>query len=196
MTQEMWLVVAVGAGFLLLGIAASPLAWVAILHRRTSADREGDRRSRELADQLRALRGRVERCEASLRALGEEVTGAGAGLGAAPELRARNGSTGSSAPGPIARRRSGRNAAATAVGNGDPTLIAVPKLPAAQDRTAMHGGIGQRYAAIWELADSGASADAIARATGQPIGQIELILGLRRQVDSSGRTNIPHGSHE
>ena len=40
MAQETWLVVAVGAGFLLLGIAASPLAWVAILHRRANADRE------------------------------------------------------------------------------------------------------------------------------------------------------------
>ena len=198
MTQEMWLVVAVGAGFLLLGIAVSPLGWVALLHRRAGADREGDRRSRELADQVRALRARVERCEASLRAPGEAGAGAAAaaGSGAAPGLLMWKGSTGSSDPGSIARRRSGRDAAPASVGNGEPTLITVPKLPAAQDRPAMHGGIGQRYAAIWELAESGASADAIARATGQPIGQIELILGLRRQMDSGGRTNIPHGSHE
>ena len=48
----------------------------------------------------------------------------------------------------------------------------------------MHGGLSQRYAAIWDLADTGASPDVIARATGQPIGQIELILGLRRQIDA------------
>ncbi len=47
----------------------------------------------------------------------------------------------------------------------------------------MQGGLSQRYAAIWDLADSGASPDVIARATGQPIGQIELILGLRRQYE-------------
>ena len=59
----------------------------------------------------------------------------------------------------------------------------------------MHSGLQQRYAAIWDLADSGASPDVIARATGLPIGQIELILGLRRPPDGS-RTNIPHASHE
>jgi hypothetical protein len=34
----------------------------------------------------------------------------------------------------------------------------------------------------------------IAKATGQPIGQIELILGLRRHIDGS-RTTIPHAPH-
>ena len=35
----------------------------------------------------------------------------------------------------------------------------------------------------------------VARATGQPIGQIELILGLRRQIDGA-RTTISHVAHE
>ena len=35
MAPESWLVVTVAAAFLLLGIAASPLAWVALLHRRS-----------------------------------------------------------------------------------------------------------------------------------------------------------------
>ena len=55
-------------------------------------------------------------------------------------------------------------------------------------------GLTQRYAAIWSLAASGSSAEVIARATGQPVGQIELILGLRRQIDGT-RTTIPHASH-
>ena len=59
----------------------------------------------------------------------------------------------------------------------------------------MLSGLTQRYAAIWALADKGATAEVIARATGQPIGQIELILGLRRQIDGT-RTTIPHASHE
>jgi hypothetical protein len=77
----------------------------------------------------------------------------------------------------------------------EPKLIRVPRLSPAQDRQTMENGLSRRYAAIWELAEGGASPDAIARATGQPIGQIELILGLRRQLNS-GRTNIPHVSHE
>ncbi len=40
MSQEAWLVVAVGAGFLLAGIAASPLGWAAILQ---PADSVGSR---------------------------------------------------------------------------------------------------------------------------------------------------------
>jgi hypothetical protein len=56
----------------------------------------------------------------------------------------------------------------------------------------MHAGLSQRYAAIWELAASGASPDAIARATGQPVGQIELILGLRRQMGASAE-RASHG---
>jgi hypothetical protein len=55
-------------------------------------------------------------------------------------------------------------------------------------------GLTQRYAAIWTLADNGGSPEVIARATGQPRGQIDLILGLRRQVDAN-RTTIPHAPH-
>jgi len=70
---------------------------------------------------------------------------------------------------------------ATAVA--DPTLIAVPNLAASSsaEPEPASAELGQRFGAIWELADSGAPAEAIARATGQPIGQVELILGLRRQ---------------
>lgn len=187
MAQETWLVVAVGAGFLLLGIAASPLGWVALLHRRAAASRDEERRSREMDEHLRGLKIRLERCEAMLRGVRDEH--------AARELLPPAAAPGARPSGPVVRRRSGRASGASSDGAGEPRLIAVPRLSAAQDRQAMHGGLGQRYAAIWELSDSGASPDAIARATGQPIGQIELILGLRRQMDA-GRTNIPHASHE
>src|SRR5262245_14177671 len=66
MTQETWLVVVAGAGFLLLGIAASPLAWVAVLHRRERYSRETARALLDLNDQIRSLGARLERCEASL----------------------------------------------------------------------------------------------------------------------------------
>jgi hypothetical protein len=186
MAQETWLVVAVAAGFLLMGIAASPLGWVAILHRRTRADRESERAGQDLRAQLRGLRIRLERCEA---ALADRAEGRDAEHQGSAGLRSSRG------PSRSAARAGGRVGVRTLDRPGEPRLIAVPNLAAAQDRQAMHGGLSQRYAAIWDLADSGASPDVIARATGQPIGQIELILGLRRQYDAS-RTSIPHASHE
>ena len=66
-----------------------------------------------------------------------------------------------------------------------PTLIAVPHLPAPASEGSAAAELGRRFGAIWALADSGASADEIARSTGQPIGQVELILGLRRQLNAS-----------
>jgi hypothetical protein len=187
MAQETWLLIAVGAGFLLLGIARSPLAWVALLNRRAQAERENDRRFHELSDQLAAFRARVDRCESTIRPLRDERVVADG----SPAF----GSMTSLPPGPIARRRSGGRPGPMVDRVKEPKLIAVPKLPAIQDRQAMMSGLSQRYAAIWELAEAGASPDAIARATGQPMGQIELILGLRRQMDAN-RTNIPHASHE
>ena len=65
-----------------------------------------------------------------------------------------------------------------------PILIAVPDLTASDpDTVAIPPELAERFAGIWELAESGATAEAIARATGQPIGQIELILALRRYGD-------------
>lgn len=66
-----------------------------------------------------------------------------------------------------------------------PTLIAVPDLSAHPAGPSGPGQaaateLGRRYAAIWEMADAGDRPEAIARATGQPVGQVELILGLKR----------------
>ena len=77
MAQETWLVIAVGAAFLLLGIAVSPLGWVALLQRRGRADRDRERSFDELSGQIRALKGRLERCEACASA----AAGAGAAAG-------------------------------------------------------------------------------------------------------------------
>jgi hypothetical protein len=67
-----------------------------------------------------------------------------------------------------------------------PTLIAVPSLTAAPADTsdAAAAELAERFGAIWALADAGQTPEAIARSTGQPIGQVELILGLRRQLSS------------
>ena len=95
MAQETWLVIAVGAAFLLLGIAVSPLGWVALLQRRGRADRDRERSFDELSGQIRALKGRLERCEDPLHA----AAGAGAAAGAIRPAGSR--------ASPADRRRSG-----------------------------------------------------------------------------------------
>lgn len=71
----------------------------------------------------------------------------------------------------------------------EPTLIAVPNLAAngEPDRAdAASSELARRFRAIWDLRDRGADAEAIARASGQPVGQVELILGLRRSLTLVG----------
>ena len=187
MAQETWLVVAVAAGFLLMGIAASPLGWVALLHRRTRGERERERSFGELQTHLRRPAG------AAGAVRGGRVRSPRAGRGDGAAGRALASFIGCACE--IGEGAEGRVGGAMLDDPAGPRLIAVPNLATAHDRPAMHNGLSQRYAAIWDLADNGSSPDVIARATGQPIGQIELILGLRRQVDAS-RTNIPHASHE
>lgn len=64
-----------------------------------------------------------------------------------------------------------------------PILIAVPNIASGPEIPAVPPrGLTNRFSPVWELADKGASAEAIARVTGQPVGQVELILGLRRQL--------------
>jgi hypothetical protein len=65
-----------------------------------------------------------------------------------------------------------------------PTLIAVPDLAApraAAPAAEASAELARRFGAVWQMAERGLAADAIARATGQPIGEVELVLGLRRQ---------------
>jgi hypothetical protein len=94
--------------------------------------------------------------------------------------------------GPAGVLRAGRGESSRRVdqgvpsGIGRPPLIAIPNLtepPSAEETASVE--LARRFGAIWELADSGVSTDAIARVSGYPIGQVELILGLRRQLASS-----------
>ncbi len=137
--------------------------------------------------QMQDLRSRVERCESSMRTRRTDDL-VGDGLPSSSLISGRR--AGPQEKAPLVRVAGPPNGEIT-----EPKIIKVPRLSPAQDRQATQNGLSRRYAAIWELAEGGASPDAIARATGQPIGQIELILGLRRQMDT-GRTNIPHASHE
>ena len=85
--------------------------------------------------------------------------------------------------GPKGPRRPDRAAEARGAG---PTLIEVPDLGITEGEADPGAELGRRYGGIWELADAGATAEAIARATGQPVGQVELILNLRRQSAAAG----------
>ena len=70
-----------------------------------------------------------------------------------------------------------------------PTLIAVPNLSvAAPEATEMPADLARRFGAIWALADAGTSPESIARQTEQPVGQVELILGLRRTRSAEPRS--------
>jgi hypothetical protein len=86
-------------------------------------------------------------------------------------------------PRPSATLRFDRAAAQAIPG---PTLIAVPDLSAnAVEPSPASAELGRRFGAIWDLADAGESTETVASRTGYPIGQVELILGLRRQLISA-----------
>jgi hypothetical protein len=67
--------------------------------------------------------------------------------------------------------------------SGGPTLISVPNLaapPAPPSEAAAE--LDRRFGDVWAMADSGVPVEEIARESGYPIGQVELILGLRRRL--------------
>jgi hypothetical protein len=186
MTLETWFVLTIAAAFLLLGIAGSPLAWVAMHHRKTRLEQLMETRWNQTTAELRRLESRLAEAEAARRSANSkpEFT---------PADGAANGRAHPKGPFHANWRRSPETHLER---NGDePSLIAVPDLAGLpEERDSSTSPLSQRYAAIWALAETGASPEVIARATGQPIGQIELILGLRRHIDGS-RTTIPHAPH-
>lgn len=88
---------------------------------------------------------------------------------------------------PAATRHRADPPAASAIRG--PMLIEVPELPRAAGDAGGHAAaeLAARFRTIWDLADGGAPAEEIARQTGQPIGQVELVLGLRRQLAAGPR---------
>jgi hypothetical protein len=128
--------------------------------------RHGERQTAELARRLRLVESRIQRADA-------------------PE---------GESPGPRALDRSaGRSLSKTPetgrfkTGQETPILIAVPDLTAPDhepdDRSEVE--LAQRHGEAWALVAAGASPAEIARQTGQPIGQVELIVGLYRQLHGS-----------
>jgi hypothetical protein len=186
MTLESWFVLTIAAAFLLLGVAGSPLAGVAMHHRKTRVEHLMETRWNELTAELRRLEGRLAQAEEARHKTNGKP-------GHSPSEIAQNGRTIPNRPYGSSWRRAPETR--VELNEDEPSMIAVPDMAGLPDeRDSSSSPLSQRYAAIWTLADQGASPDVIAKATGQPIGQIELILGLRRHIDGS-RTTIPHAPH-
>jgi hypothetical protein len=187
MPPEFWLVLTVAAAFLLLGIAGSPLAWVVLYHRRSRLEIAMDRKYQYLFVQFKELEDRLGQLES-----------AGSEEGRGRSLGVSRASTRADSPAETNHRGKSpwwRTPTVGSRGPGELSLIAIPSLePAQGDRGVTVNVLKERYAAIWALADKGATLEQMARATGQPVGQIELILGLRRQIDGTP-TSTPHGPH-
>jgi hypothetical protein len=101
---------------------------------------------------------------------------------------------------PTARPKRRRDDADTSFPPG-PRLIAVPRLaPPPGRRESMRrdaaAQMAGRYGSIWALAEAGRPPAEIARESGLPIGQVELILGLRERplrrkpVAAAGQASI------
>jgi hypothetical protein len=186
MTIETWFVLTVAAAFLLLGVAGSPLAWVALHHRKSRLEKLMEARWNELTAELRRLEGRLALAE-----------GAGRATNGKRELGSfDNGTNGKSLPNRPFLSNWRRTVEARDLPQVDDTsLISVPNLASSHDdREPASNPLSQRYSAIWALADQGATPEMIVKATGQPVGQIDLILSLRRHIDGP-RTTIPHAPH-
>ena len=159
-----------------LASATLALAWASIaLARRVSASRSASAALGRRVDDL-SLRLRAVETRPSL---------------ATPKPPTRP----TAAPAPAWRGVTRRVDAPMPSASAGPTLIAVPSLASLGSEAVASeaaGGLLRRFGAIWTLADSGESTGAIAGATGYPIGQVELILGLRRSsglAEPSGASN-------
>ncbi len=128
--------------------------------RPAKARYEVARRLDELAGRHRALEARLARVEAS-------ATEAAVAI-ASDSTRLRR----------VRRLDPGQSAT-----SGGPTLISVPNLaapPAPPSEAAAE--LDRRFGDVWAMADRGVPVEEIARESGYPIGQVELILGLRRRL--------------
>jgi hypothetical protein len=159
---------------------------------RSLAVEETARRVDDLARRQETIESLVGRLETMAGKGGGGVPGSAGAARTTPGAAA--GTPGRpDAPGLWARARGAlRVDRAEPEGVGRPTLIAVPSLAAVDvDASEAAAELGRRFGAIWTRADSGDSPESIARATGQPIGQIELILGLRRHLLQAGQSGGP-----
>ncbi len=157
------------AGIIVLAAATLALAWVALRlsNRNASANAAAEllaRRVDALSLRVRQLETSRERAEASAKA----------------KRAARN-----------VRVDSGRNTQESGR-----TLIAVPSLASrgsGEIAAAAAEELSRRFGTIWNLSQAGRSIAEIASETGHPVGEIELILGLKRSTDSAHLAETSQG---
>jgi hypothetical protein len=148
------------------GWAVAGALW---LRMRTMPALQATRRARDLADRLEAVVATLTRPEPRGRETEPATRRMGLGVSSPPSVRID-----------AAERHA-------------PTLITVPDLSVSREdedaeaASTAAAELSSRFGAIWGRADRGESAESIARATGQPIGTVELVLGLRRQARSGSR---------
>ena len=169
---------------LLLGIVAIGVFGVVVLRQLQSLRLQSEQRLGELGARLRFVESRIER--ASNVAL-PAPSARDRLLGPRPSESARAGSASAPWKGSLDHGEP----------PGGPTLIAIPDLavqghePDSQAETELV----QRHSEVWTMSAAGMPAAEIARQTGQPIGQVELIVGLYRRLHFS-RGRIEHARSE
>jgi hypothetical protein len=128
----------------------------------------------ELARHLRRIESRMDRIGGQARIPDAGETPVDKGGGSFPKAWRKE---------PAARVPSGPSQLESLT---SPILIAVPVLaaPHSVPIEAAEEGLAERHREILTLAAAGRTPEEIARRTGQPIGQVELILGLHRQIHS------------
>jgi hypothetical protein len=133
-----------------------------------------ERRLDELSSRLRLVESRIDQFHSGAAPSGsarDEL------LAPAPAGLARNG-------GPSSPRLRHFEPSEKRVG---PPLIAIPDLASQGDEPDPQAEteLVKRHAEVWPLAASGMPPAEISRQTGQPIGEVELIVGLYRRLHSS-----------
>ncbi len=143
--------------------------------------RHGERETAELARRLRLIESRIQRADSPEGASPGPMSlglATGRSLSKTPEIGFSPASSSFRRETHLRQASEGRDA---------PILIAIPDLaardPEPGDRSETE--LGQRHGEAWALAAAGASPAEIARQTGQPIGEVEVIVGLYRQLHGS-----------
>jgi hypothetical protein len=156
-------------------------ALIIVLWSRSRLDDRAGRRLERIEGRLAVLDSALRRIEIRLQEQGPPAASMSADLRVDPGVRPSP-----SRPKPTGSARSG----AGHLPEDWPTLISVPNLSTrgravgtqaeAARRATASGELAGRFGRVWQMADEGEPADRIALATGQPIGQVELVLNLRR----------------
>lgn len=165
---------------LLFCMAAMGVYTVVVLRNHEIQRGRSEQRLDELASRLRLLESWIDRFDSA----------------AVPTASAREGvlrlrPPGSSRTAGAAPLRQGPSENSET--RGGSTLIAIPDLAAGGNEpdSQAETELVKRHAEVWTLAAVGMPPGEIARQTGQPIGQVELIVGLYRYLHSS-RGRIDH----